>query len=265
MTSPADEAPWPISRSPSIEAEIQAELERLDEGGAEIEAGLERLEAGEAEIEAGLERLEEGGAEPGEARPTGRARTALIACGALAREVLALRERHGWDADVLGVPALLHNRPERLPSAVQARIRQARAAYERVLVVYGDCGTGGMLDRLLEAEGVERIPGPHCFEFYADQAFHTLMAEAPGTFFLTDYMVRSFDHLVIQGLGLDRFPELRSEYFRNYTRVVYLAQAEDPELRWRAGAAAERLGLPLTTLQVGMGALERRLVEWFAR
>ncbi len=195
----------------------------------------------------------------------GRPRSALIVCGALAREVLALREKYGWEADVLGVPALLHNRPDRIPAAVLDRIREARIAYERVLVVYGDCGTGGLLDRVLEQEGVDRIAGPHCYEMYADREFGSLMAEAPGTFFLTDYMVRSFDHLVIEGLGLDRYPELRDDYFHNYSQVVYLAQQDDPPLQARAQQAADQLGLPLMIRQVGYGALERRLQAWFGR
>jgi len=188
-------------------------------------------------------------------------RTALIACGALAREVLALREKHGWDADVLGVPSLLHNEPDRIPAAVQQRIRQAREAYDQVIVVYGDCGTGGMLDRLLEQEGVQRVAGPHCYEMYADGTFDSLMAEAPGTYFLTDYLVQSFDHLVIEGMGLDRYPELRDEYFRNYTRVVYLVQREDPALLARAHWAASSLGLPLEVRRTGYGKLETRLKE----
>ncbi|HEX9615826.1 MAG TPA: DUF1638 domain-containing protein [Anaerolineales bacterium] len=188
-------------------------------------------------------------------------RTALIACGALAREVLALREKHGWDADVLGVPSLLHNEPGRIPAAVQRRIRQAREAYDQVIVVYGDCGTGGMLDRLLEQEGVQRVAGPHCYEMYADGTFDSLMAEAPGTYFLTDYLVQSFDHLVIEGMGLDRHPELRDEYFRNYTRVVYLVQREDPALLARAHWAASSLGLPLEVRRTGYGKLETRLKE----
>ena len=188
-------------------------------------------------------------------------RTALIACGALAREVLALREKHGWDADLLGVPSLLHNEPDRIPAAVQQRIRQAREAYDQVIVVYGDCGTGGMLDRLLEQEGVQRVAGPHCYEMYADGTFDSLMAEAPGTYFLTDYLVQSFDHLVIEGMGLDRYPELRDEYFRNYTRVVYLVQREDPALLARAHWAASSLGLPLEIRRTGYGKLETRLKE----
>ena len=186
---------------------------------------------------------------------------ALIACGALAREVLALRAKHGWEAEVLAVPSLLHNHPDRIPAAVRERIREARQRFGRVIVVYGDCGTGGELDRLLAAEGVERIAGPHCYEMYADGLFHQLMQDEPGTYFLTDYLVQSFDHLVIEGMGLDRHPELRQEYFRNYSRVVYLAQRDDPALRRRAAWAAEALGLPLEIRQVGYGALESRLVE----
>ena len=188
-------------------------------------------------------------------------KTALIACGALAREVLALKKRHGWDADVLGVPSLLHNTPDRIPEAVRERIHEARARYDRVIVVYGDCGTGGKLDQLLAAEGVERVAGPHCYEMYANGRFEQLMAEQPGTYFLTDYLVQSFDHLVVEGMGLDRFPELRDEYFRNYTRVVYLAQRDDPALQARAQWAAGVLGLPLEICLVGYGALETRLVE----
>lgn len=188
-------------------------------------------------------------------------KTALIVCGALAREVLALKRKHGWDADVLGVPALLHNQPERLPEAILRRIRQAAHAYQKVVVVYGDCGTGGLLDAALEREGVARLAGPHCYEMYADGAYEQIMAEAPGTFFLTDYLVQSFDHLVLEGLGLDRHPELRQVYFRNYTRVVYLAQREDPALMERARWAAECLGLPLEIRKTGYGQLETRLKE----
>lgn len=188
-------------------------------------------------------------------------RTALIACGALAREVLALREKYAWSADVLGVPALLHNRPERIPRAVLRRIREARSRYRRVIVVYGDCGTGGLLDALLAREGVERVSGPHCYEMYANGRFDNLMAQSLGTFFLTDYLVRSFDHLVVEQLGLDRHPELRGEYFANYQRVVYLAQRHDLGLLEKAGAAAHFLGLPLEVIATGYGALEQRLVR----
>lgn len=185
--------------------------------------------------------------------------TALIACGALAREVLALRDKYGWDVEVLGVAALLHNEPDRIPAAVLSTIRDARERHNRVFVVYGDCGTGGMLDRMLAAEGVERVPGPHCYEIFAGSKFEAMTDDEPGTFFLTDYLVESFDHLVLQGLGLDRYPELREDYFGNYTRVIYLSQREDARLRARASWAAAELGLPLEIRAVGYGALETRL------
>lgn len=188
-------------------------------------------------------------------------KTALIVCGALAREVLALKKKHSWDADILGLPVLLHNDPELIPPAIKKRIQQARGEYERLIVVYGDCGTSGSLDRLLAQEGVQRISGPHCYEMYADGTFEALMEEQPGTFFLTDYLVGSFDHLVLEGLGIDRNPQLRDDYFKNYTRVVYLAQRDDPSLKERAKWAADRLGLPLEIRQTGYGLLEKRLIK----
>jgi len=186
---------------------------------------------------------------------------ALIACGALAREVIAIRDKHGWQADVFGVPSLLHNRPDRISPAVQKRIADLRDQYERLIVVYGDCGTAGALDKMLAAEGVERIAGPHCYEMYADGSFDQMMNEAVGTYFLTDYLVQSFDHLVIEGMGLDKFPDLHDDYFRHYERVVYLAQRDDPALREQAQWAADFLRLPLEIRQIGYGALETRLQQ----
>ncbi len=188
-------------------------------------------------------------------------KTALIVCGALAREVLALKEKHSWDADILGLPVLLHNEPDRIPPAIKKRIQQARGEYQRLIIVYGDCGTSGSLDRLLAQEGVQRVSGPHCYEMYADGTFEALMTEQPGTFFLTDYLVGSFDHLVLEGLGIDRNPRLRDDYFKNYTRVVYLAQRDDPSLKERAKWAADHLDLPLEIRQTGYGLLEKRLIE----
>ena len=174
-------------------------------------------------------------------RKDGARKILVIACGALAREVLALRLDH---IDVACLPAQLHNHPRRIPVAMRAKIRANRSSYDEILCLYGDCGTGGELDRVLEEEGVRRIDGTHCYAFYAgDEAFSRLAEEEPGTFYLTDFLVRHFDALVIRGLGLDRFPQLRDDYFANYRRVVHLAQFDDPDTAAKARAAAERLGL----------------------
>jgi hypothetical protein len=187
--------------------------------------------------------------------------TALIVCGALAREVLALIEKHDWEVDIYGAPVLLHNTPAKIPPAIDQRIRQLEGDYARLIVVYGDCGTSGSLDKLLQERGVQRVAGPHCYEMYADGNFEQLMEEQPGTFFLTDYLVGSFDHLVLENLGIDRNPRLRDEYFAHYTRVVYLAQKDDPALKEKARWAADQIGLPLEIRQTGYGLLEKRLVE----
>ena len=126
-------------------------------------------------------------------------------------------------------------------------------------MVYGDCGTSGALDKVLDEYGVQRVSGPHCYEMYADGSFDQLMNEQPGTFFLTDYLVGSFDHLVLEKLGIDRNPHLRDEYFGNYTRVVYLSQRDDHELEEKALWAANQIGLPLEIKHTGYGLLEKRL------
>ncbi|GAB4268068.1 MAG: DUF1638 domain-containing protein [Candidatus Promineifilaceae bacterium] len=191
--------------------------------------------------------------------------TVLVACGALAREVLALKKRHGWPVDVLAVPAQLHNTPARIVTAVQQRIAILRYQYDRIIVVYGDCGTGGELDVLLNAENVVRVSGPHCYEMYAGTAeFDAMMAENAGTYFLTDFLLRSFEALVIKGLGLDRYPELKETYFKHYTRLVYLVQEEDPALYEKAQWAADYLGLALEIRPVYYGALESRLLTLLA-
>ncbi|MFN0172040.1 MAG: DUF1638 domain-containing protein [Bryobacteraceae bacterium] len=192
---------------------------------------------------------------------TRKNKTAFVACGALARELHALIGAHGWAVDILALPALLHNRPEYIPGAVRNRIREAREHYERVVVVYGDCGTGGELDAVLEAEGVSRIAGPHCYEMYGHLDFDELSSVENSAFFLTDFLVREFDALVVRGLGLDRYPQLRDDYFAHYKRVIYLAQQEDPVLQAKALEAAARLDLPLEVRLVGYGALKSRLVE----
>ena len=182
----------------------------------------------------------------------------VIGCGALARELVELTRRAGLPAmDLTCLPASLHNRPERIPAAVAARIRRAREdGYDRIFVAYADCGTGGLLDRVLESEGVARLEGAHCYEVYAGRAAFAALHDAePGRFYLTDYLVRNFDRLVIRGLGLDRHPELLPMYFGNYRRLVYLAQAEDAVLTGRAEAAAERLGLAFERRLTGLGEL----------
>ncbi len=197
-------------------------------------------------------------AAPPAARPDAPPATLLIACGALAREVLALKAANGWDHLALQcLPALLHNRPERIPEAVRGAIRQGRAdGYARIAVVYGDCGTGGRLDAVLAEEGVERIEGPHCYAFYAGVDGFVAASEHEFTaFYLTDFLVRQFDSLVIRPLGLDRHPELRDAYFAHYTDLVYLAQSDDPALDAAAQAAADRLGLAYRRRFTGFGDL----------
>jgi len=184
-------------------------------------------------------------------------RTLLIACGALAREVLDMIALNGWShMDVTCLPAKLHNTPARIPDAVRAKIAKGRRTHQRIFVLYGDCGTGGLLDRVLEQEGVERLPGPHCYAFYRGTAQFLEEADAdPTCFYLTDYLVRHFERLVIQGLGLDRHPELLQTYFGNYTTLVYLAQTPDAGLERRAKAAALRLGLSYAHRPSGYGEL----------
>ena len=189
--------------------------------------------------------------------PPAPSRTLLIACGALAREVLALIRLNGWNhMELTCLPADLHNTPQGIPEAVRAKIRQARPDYQRIFVLYGDCGTGGVLDQVLAEEGVERIPGPHCYAFYSGVDTFLAQAEAePACFYLTDYLARHFERLVIEGLGLDRHPELLPLYFGNYKRLVYLAQAPDPQLEQQAKAAALRLSLAYEHRPTGYGGL----------
>ncbi|MFO1072936.1 MAG: DUF1638 domain-containing protein [Geminicoccaceae bacterium] len=189
----------------------------------------------------------------------GLPRTLLIACGALARETLAAIEASGLGGlAITCLPAKLHNRPALIPEAVRAKIREHRPGFERILVLYGDCGTGGALDRVLAEEGVERIGGPHCYAFYAGEPLFAALSEAePGTFYLTDFLVRQFDTLVIEGLGIDRHPELLPLYFGNYRRLLYLAQTDDPALDAQAEAAARRLGLAFERRFTGLGELGR--------
>ena len=187
-------------------------------------------------------------------------KTAFIMCGALAHEVLAVIKRHGWDVDLIGVPAIDHMHPERIAPDVDRRFQQLRQEYDRIFVLFGDCGSRGALDQLLERYQLERVDGPHCYEMYAGKGFHQLMEEEPGSFFLTDFLVRNFRGTILKGLGLDRYPGLKEEYFRNYRRMVYLVQKEDPELLEKAKDIAQFLSLPLEIKYTGYGMLEERLV-----
>jgi hypothetical protein len=183
-------------------------------------------------------------------------RTLVVGCGALARELVELT-RPLPGVDVACLPPELHNRPERIPARVRARIHEGRAqGYDRIFVAYADCGTGGLLDPVLAEEGVERLPGAHCYEFFAGREdFARLAEEQPATFWLTDFLARNFDRLVIRGLGIDRHPELETMYFGNYRRLVYLSQTDDPDLLAMARRAADRLSLPFEHRHTGYGEL----------
>lgn len=187
-------------------------------------------------------------------------RTALIICGALAREVLDIVSRHGWDVHVVGVSALDHAYPQRIAPDVEKRILELRDEYERLIVVYGDCGSMGALDAVLDKYDIERLKGLHCYEWYGGEQFQQLMAQEPGTYLLTDFMIRTFEGLIKKSMGLDKYPQLKEEYFRNYKRVVYLAQTEDEALVRKAAKVAEYLELPLEVLVTGYGGLEQQLV-----
>ena len=190
-----------------------------------------------------------------------RCSTLIIACGALAREVAALKRANAWEAlDVRCLPAELHNRPERIAPAVRQAIRDNRARYATIFVVYGECGTQGALDAVLAEEGVERLPGAHCYEFLAtSEVFARLSDAEPGTFYLTDFLVRQFERLVIRPLGLDRHPELKNEYFRNYKKLIYLAQVQRPGAIDAARKIADSIGLEFEYRCTGYGELGTRL------
>ena len=188
----------------------------------------------------------------------GRGRALVIACGALAREIRRLIDEQGrTDIDLQCLPADWHNTPRHIPAGVRARIRAARAAgYDRILVAYGDCGTGGGLDMVLAEEGVARLPGPHCYAFLSGTERFLAGLEADArSYFLTDYLARHFDSLIWRGMMLDRHPQLLADLFGNYERLVHLAQRDDPALEAAARDAARRLGLRYEKRFVGHGDL----------
>jgi len=185
---------------------------------------------------------------------------AIVVCGALAREVREIAARHGWDADLVTIPALHHLAPKKIVTDVEREIRALDGRYERVVVAYGDCGTFGALDRVLERSGAVRTPGPHCYEMYGGPELSAEADRRIGTFFLTDWLVRNWERAVVEGLGIGRFPFLKDTYFDHCTDVLYLRQSPEPSLEDKAREIARDLDLPLEIRDVGLGDLERRLI-----
>ena len=184
----------------------------------------------------------------------------IIACGALAKEIKTLIKNNDWNIfEIICLPAIFHNSPERIVPQIKNKIHGAKKSkkFNNIIVAYGDCGTGGDLDKLLKAEGINRIKGNHCYELYAGlNGFEDLTNQEIGTFYLTDYLVRFFDNLILDGLGINSNPKLRDLYFKNYHRLVYLAQIKDPDLKCQAKKAAKTLGLSFTYKYTGYGTLK---------
>ena len=185
----------------------------------------------------------------------------VIACGALAREITELKNLQGWDHMHLAcIDAWLHNRPEKIPDRLRSKIRKYKEDYAHIFVAYADCGTGGAIDKVLAEEGIERLPGAHCYEFFAGAEKFAALAEAePGTFYLTDFLAEHFERFVIKPLKLDSHPELRDAYFGNYHRLVFLSQKKSEPLMDAAERAAERLGLEFEHVHCGFGDLGKSL------
>ncbi|TRW96706.1 DUF1638 domain-containing protein [Paracoccus sp. M683] len=200
---------------------------------------------------------------PVAATPAAPPRTLLLACGALARELIAIRDANGWaHMDLHCLPAELHLRPEKIPDAVEAAVVKHGAGYDRIVVVYADCGTGGLLATRCADLGIEMIPGPHCYAFFDGIEAHAARADVEFTaFYLTDFLVRQFDAFVWRAMGLDRHPELRDIYFAHYEQLIYLAQTDDPALNASAEQAAARLGLRYQRRKTGYGDLPAILAQ----
>src|SRR6478735_10978685 len=195
-------------------------------------------------------------------RPDRRTRVALVACGAIAQPAAQVVARNGWPVDIHPLPPLLHNQPHLIADEVRRLATALSGDYAGVAVGYADCCTYGALATVCDELGLRRLPGLHCYDLYDGEATLAARLEAePGTYLLTDFLVRSFERTVVRELGLDRHPELRDDYFRHYTRVVWLAQEPDAELRTLAQEAADRIGLPLTVVDTGHAGLERALED----
>jgi hypothetical protein len=191
--------------------------------------------------------------------PQGAGRVLLIACGALAHEILALKAANNWDhLDLQCLPAIFHNHPDRIVPAVQEAVTKNRADYADIFIVYADCGTGGLLEVACAELGVEMIAGPHCYSFFEGNADFAAREEMT-CFYLTDFLVRQFDAFVWKPLGLDRHADLRDMYFGNYTTLVYQAQTDDPDLTAKAEVCAARLGLAFERRFTGYGDLQTSL------
>lgn len=185
----------------------------------------------------------------------------IIACGALAREVGAVADQLPA-FDMRCVPATLHNRPEQIVPAIETILDDTDGQYDRTILAFGDCGTGGALDRLCDARGLQRLPGAHCYAFFAGPPdFDAMMDEELGTFFLTDFLARQFDSMVMRPLGLDRKPELRDMYFGHYKRLVFMSQTQDPDLLAKAVSAARTLGLQFEHRPTGLAPFARDLAR----
>jgi hypothetical protein len=199
----------------------------------------------------------------GLAPEAGQGRVLLLACGALAHEILALKRVNGWaHLDLMCLPAKLHLWPERIPAAVEAAVAEHRADYDTIFVVYADCGTGGLLQAKCAELGVEMVEGPHCYSFFEGNAAFAARAEDEfDAFYLTDFLVRQFEAFVWKPMGLDRHPELRDMLFGNYSKLVYQAQTEDPALDAKARDCAARLGLAYERRFTGYGDLETALAR----
>ena len=190
-------------------------------------------------------------------------RVLILACGALAREIRDVARLHELDNVTLEcLPAILHNRPMEIPDLVRERLDRARGDYDRILLGYADCGTAGELHDIATQEGIEMLPGAHCYQFFAgEQAFDEMHDDDPTAFYLTDYLVKHFDRLIMENLGIEAHPELRDMYFGNYTKMIYLAQTDDPELDEQAQACASKLGLSFERVRTTYGDLEPAVVQ----